>query len=288
MLNPYAKGAAFAILSALLYALKSALIKFAPQIPLEVMVFMRYFFDFIILSPFFIIYWKKLSTKNFFMHVLRGIIAVVSIRFSIYGMRNLVLVDAILLENTMSLFLPLVAWVRYREKISLNSIWILVLGFSSLFLLLKPKMEIMRLASFASIGTGFLCALQAMNIKTLSKNNHQLNILFYYTVFSGGLSLFPCLRNWDSTHIFTHWWIFALISLFGVLFQYALTRTYSLIPFHVAGSLEYSSVLFSALLGWIIWQETLDIMQICGGILLIGSGILMLWQNKREMILQNN
>ncbi len=218
---------------------------------------------------------------------MRAIFVTISIYCSVYGIRHLALVDAILLENTLPLFIPIIAWIWYGKKMATYSFLILILGFCALFFLLKPNLDILHLASFASIGTGFASAMTAVSINRLSKTEHPLAILFYYNLFAGILALGPCLYTWEGFPplSFSFWLPFVIISLFGVLFQFAITRAYSLVSPHIAGNFVYFSVLFSALFGWMIWSEKLSLLQIVGGGLLIISGLLMIRENRREEVL---
>jgi drug/metabolite transporter (DMT)-like permease len=283
-LDEWRKGLGFAILASFLYALKSAAIKFAPSAKVEFFVFFRFLLDFLLLTPFFLVHRKQLHFKQLPLHFLRAIFVTISIYCSVYGIRHLALVDAILLENTLPLFIPLIAWVWHKQKITLKSFFILLLGFSSLFFLLKPELNIVHLASLASIGAGFASAMSAMSVRTLSKTEHPIAILFYFNAFAGALALVPLAYTWEGMPSWSasFWLPFLLISVFGVLFQYAMNRAYSLISPHVVGNFVYFQVLFSAFFGWTIWHEHVNAMQVLGGILLIGSGFLMIRENKQK------
>ena len=86
---------------------------------------------------------------------------------------------------------------------------------------------------------------------------------------------------------FSFWLPFVFVSFFGVLFQYSITRAFGLILPHVAGSFAYFGVLFSAIVGWLFWQEALSLVQILGGALLIGSGLMMIRENRRRVSLES-
>ncbi|MBS0606979.1 MAG: DMT family transporter [Verrucomicrobia bacterium] len=283
------KGIAFAILAPLLYAAKSASVKLAPSIRIEVIVFLRFFFDFLILLPFFIMNFQKLKPRQPGMLLLRAFFATASIFCSVYGIRHLALVDAIILENSLPLFIPIVVWIWHKEKISAGSWTALFIGFSSLFFLLKPQLNVMHLASLASIGAGLATAVSSVSIKTLSKTESPITILFYFYLISSLITLYPCCKNWENIPAnFSFWWPFVLISVFGVLFQYAITKAYALVPAHIVGSFVYFSVLYSAILGWLIWQEKFDSMQICGAVLLIGAGLYILRSDRRIKTLKKS
>lgn len=274
-------GLVFAILAPLFYALKSAFVKFAPAANIEVFVFLRFAFDFLLLTPLFIKYRKELVPKQLSLHMTRSLLALLSIGCSVYGIRHLAFVDAILLENTLPLFIPLIVWIWHKEKLTISSGLILFLGFCSLFFLMKPKFDIFHFASLASLGAGFLSAVTAVSIKTLSKTEHPVAILFYFGLFATLVSMVPGIYYWNGVLSVEFLWPFILISVFGVFFQFAIVKAYSLIAPHIVGGFIFFGVLFSAILGWVLWQESLDSMQIFGGIILIGSGILMLRMPKK-------
>ncbi|MBS0653699.1 MAG: DMT family transporter [Verrucomicrobia bacterium] len=283
------RGIAFAILAPLLYAAKSAAVKFAPSVRIEVIVFLRFFFDFLILLPFFLMNLKKLKPKQGGMHLFRTLFATASIFCSVYGIRHLALVDAIILENMLPLFIPIVVWIWHKEKISSASWVALFIGFSSLFFILKPQLNLLHLASFASIGAAFATAISSVSIKTLSKTESPITILFYFYLISSLITLYPCCQHWENIPAApSFWWPFVLISIFGVSFQYAITKAYSLVPAHVVGSFVYFSVLYSAFLGWIIWHEKFDAMQMCGAALLVSAGLFILRSNQRSIKLKKS
>lgn len=277
------KGVLFALLAPLLYALKSVAIKSAPPIKVEQIVFFRYLLDFLILCPFFFKARQQLASKRLPLHMMRALFMVSSACCSVYGIKHLALVDALLLESTMPLFIPLVLWIWHRQGITLFSSFILSLGFISVFLLLKPKLNIVHIASFASLGTGLFSAITTVSIKTLAKTESPIAILFYFNLFAGIAALALSVYSWESLPPITPSFLAPLVmnSILGVLFQCCIVQAYSLISPHVVGSFAYFSILFSALFGWWIWQESLDVLQALGGILLVGAGILMILENRK-------
>jgi len=282
------QGIAFAILAPLLYTLRSLAIKSAPPIKTEQIVFLRFFCDFLILAPLFFKARKQLSSQRLPLYLMRAVCIVIAAWCSVYGITHLLLVDALLLENTMALFIPVVLWVWHRQKITLTSWGILFLGFSSLFFLLKPSLHILHVASFASLATGLLSAVSTVSINTLSKTESHSTMLFYFNIFSGSAALALCAYSWDGlpsmSFSMVFWLPLLLNSLCGLLFQYTIIRAYSLISPHVVGCFAYFGILFSALFGYLYWQEPLSPLKIIGGALLIGSGLLMILENKRTVL----
>jgi drug/metabolite transporter (DMT)-like permease len=282
------QGIAFAILAPLLYTLRAIAIKSAPPIKAEQVVFLRFLCDFILLAPLFYFSRKELSSERKPLYIMRAICVVFSLWCSVYGITHLLLIDALLLENTMALFIPIVLWIWHRHKISLSSWFILFLGFASLFFLLKPKLNLLHIASFASLTTGLLSAISTVSINTLSKTESPKAMLFYFNIFSGSVALAFCVFSWDGmpdiSFTLAFWLPLFMNSLCSLTFQYSIIRAYSLISPHVVGCFAYFGILFSALFGYLFWNEPVDSLQIVGGGLLILSGLLMILENKRSAL----
>lgn len=202
-----------------------------------------------------------------------------SIYCSIYGIKHLALGDAILLQYTLPLFIPLVYWIFYRKKVSVKAIYLLFMGFISLFFLLKPNMDFLHLASFASLSVGILGAITAVTLHELSKTEHTVAILFYSTLIAGAVSAIPCVIAWEQVSFSVLWIYIIPISALGLVHQYLITRAYALASPPLVGGFIYFCVLFSALFGWLIWDETLDSMKIISGIFLILCGVMMVREN---------
>ena len=141
------------------------------------------------------------------------------------------------------------------------------MGFASLFFLLKPNLDILQLASFASLSVGVLGAVMAVTLHELSKTEHTIAILFYGTLIAGSISVIPCIHSWEQVPLSVLLVYVVPISVLGLIHQYLITRAYSLASPHLVGSFVYFCVLFSALFGWWIWDETMDAMKILSGIL---------------------
>jgi drug/metabolite transporter (DMT)-like permease len=276
------KGILFAILSSLFFAVRSSIIKSTPIERAETLIFFRFCFDLLILAPFFLKYRHLLKTNRLSLYLGRSIAVALSIFCSVYGIKHLALGDAILLQYTLPLFIPLVYWIFYRKKVSTKSIYLLLLGFISLFFLLKPGLDILHFASFASLSVGVLGALMAVTVHELSKTEHTIAILFYGTLIAGLLSVIPCIYTWEPVEVWVLLVYIVPISIIGMIHQYLITRAYALAPPHLVGGFVYFCVFFGALFGWLIWGETLDAMKIGSGILLMFCGVMMARENNQK------
>jgi drug/metabolite transporter (DMT)-like permease len=65
-----------------------------------------------------------------------------------------------------------------------------------------------------------------------------------------------------------------LIGLLATVAQLLVTRAHAYAPAARIGPFMYSIVVFSALLGWLLWDERMDQWSVLGGALVTGAAIL--------------
>lgn len=281
-MNSEKKGIIFAILAPLFYSLRSLMIKISPSTSMETYILYTNLFSFFLLLPIFAKNRACLSLHRFPLHLLRSILSIPAILFSYYGIRHLALVDAILLENSMPIFI-LCFVILFRKKIvNKLAIFSIILGFSGLFFILKPQLDIWHLASFASLGSAIFGALICVILSDLSKANHFLSILFYSYLIT--LPCFALFYFINPEPIANELWVYLIVtSIFITCFRYVLIQSYRFLPPHIVGSWVYLGIFFSAVWDWVIWKTGLDLLQIVGGSIIILASLLAL---KTEKTLQ--
>ena len=63
------------------------------------------------------------------------------------------------------------------------------------------------------------------------------------------------------------------VACFGVIAQYSVTKAYAVASPSLIAPFEYTALIWSAILGYLIWGDVPDALAIGGALLIIGSGI---------------
>ena len=107
----------------------------------------------------------------------------------------------------------------------------------------------------------------------MSATEPVIRIVFYFTVLSTVFSAGPLLWAWRSPQP-AIWWLLILIGLLATIGQFFLTKGYSFAPAAQVGPFTYSNVVFAILIGWIFWEEALDLLTWVGALLTCIAGII--------------
>lgn len=257
---------------------------------LTLFVFLRFFVPFLISLIFLIPMgsvkkaFKSCTIGNQF---LRGVAAVASQYFLFYCLTRLQLFNAMMLWNTTPIFIPLVSWVLYRHSIR-KATWIsIILGLIGVICVIKPDKGIIDLFSIwgvlAGVATAFSQTLYGHNS---TKTSTDVNV--FYVFFTGsiislcGLVIMHLIVKDDFIEILKP--VFAtgikpylyvlFLSLASIGNQIFKGRAYKHARPNVLSPFFYLAVLFSGLLGWIVFDHIPDFLAILGMVLIIFSSVI--------------
>lgn len=273
----YAISGAFSNASMVLFA------KLAVDVNTETIVFFRNFICF--LSVLFLVFGKKdfLKTNRYKLHLFRAICGLSAVYCYYYAVKVLPLVNAIVLANTSSLFIPIVVFIWLSVKIPLRRCFAVILGFIGVIFILKPEVGGFNdTAGFLGLFAGLCIAVAMVGVRQLTKTERTEVIIFYFFLIATFVSFFPMILSWSP--ISPKMWIYVIgTGLFGTLFQVFLTNAYKYMPATKASSLMYISVIFGGIFEYFVYGSIPDFWQLLGIGLIILGGILALLDPKNSI-----
>ena len=276
MSNRNLHAALLIIASELMFASMGAAVKaVSVSLPPEMTVFMRNLFGVAAVLPFLlhrgVHNWR---TEVPHLHLLRALAGLSAMYCFFYALGQLALADAVMLKLTAPLFLPLVAFIWLSERPARNALWALPLGFTGVILVLGPGEEL-SWAALIGLAGGLFAAIAKTTVRRLGRSEPAARTVFYFALFATLASSIPLSWGWQTPQP-TEWGWLALIGVTGTLGQLLMTRGYALAPAARLGPFTYAVVVFSAVYGFLFWDESLDLWFVLGALLVAAAGLLTL------------
>ena len=271
------RGALLMVASALLFAAMAAMVSLAArELPNAPIVFFRHFIMLVFLLPWLVREGRgALATRDFAGHLVRGLAGVAAVACYFYAIARLRLADAVLLNQSMPLFIPLVerAWVGGRIP---GRLWgVLLLGFAGLLLILRPGFGVFQPASIVGLASAVFASIAQVGIRRLTLTEPVTRIIFYFGLVASVVALPPAVYWWTTPSART-WALLLLMGIFATAGQFTLTRAYFHAPAARVGPFLYVGPVFAGLLDWLIWGRLPDAMFVAGALLVIASATLAL------------
>jgi drug/metabolite transporter (DMT)-like permease len=266
-------GAALIVLAFLFVAIMSALGK-AAGVSTSAIVFFQNFISLLIFLPWILHHGvSDLKTKHLVLHGVRGLGGVLSQALMFIAILKMPLMNTVLLSNSAPLFIPLIAWIWLRERITASTAISLAVGFVGVLLILKPGASLLRNpAALVATAAAACSAIALVTVNRLSSTDPTDRILFYYFLIASILTapFLPFGWQWPSVRQ----WLFLLgiglcqaASQLFIIFAYRYAKPGRIAPFN------YSVVVFSGLIGWIVWHDRPDALALVGVLLVSAGGI---------------
>jgi drug/metabolite transporter (DMT)-like permease len=269
-------GGLMVLLSALMFAGVGAMVKVASSgLPTEMTVFFRNAVAMLFFLPWLFLRRtpQTLRTNCLRFHLLRAAGGLGSMYCFFYAVGRLRLTDAVVLNYTVPLFIPIIARFWLREPVSRRTLCAVAVGFIGVALILKTGLELFQPAGLVGLASGLLAAVAMTAIRRMSGSEPIVRTVFYFTAF--GTLVFSLPLTWAWQHPGGHLlWVLCAMGILAIIAQMFMTKGYSMAPAGQVGPFSYGTVVFVALLGWLLWGETLDTLTFVGAVLTCLAGII--------------
>ena len=216
------------MLSSLAFATMGAAVKIASHEATNVMVvFFRNAVGLVALLPWaFKVGRAGLATHEFPGHLVRGLAGVAAMSCFFFAIGRLRLADAVVLNQSFPLFLPLAERIWLREPF-IPGVWrSLALGFLGVLFILKPGSGLFTPVAVVGLASAVLAATAQVGIRRLTRTEPIERIVFYFALIATSVSALPLPWGWRTPSGGT---LTALIAagVLATIGQFALTRAYS-------------------------------------------------------------
>jgi len=282
------KGAFFIILAAFFFALMNLFVALSGDLPAVQKSFFRNCVA-VVIALGLVLKSKESNciTKGSLKDlILRSGFGTIGILCNFYAVDHLVLADASMLNKMAPFFAVIFSYLFLREKITLRQFLTIVVAFIGALFIVKPSMHSLSfLPAFIGLCGGIAAGAAYTMVRKLGTQNIQGPfVVLFFSAFScivtGPFLLFDY-------HPMSSSQLLALLGagLCASFAQFAVTTAYFSAPAKEISVFDYSQVLFSALLGFFIFNQIPDLFSLIGYLIIIGVAFYMFFQNRKAALL---
>lgn len=236
-------------------------------------VFFRYLFG---LVPVAVVIWYEgvsaLKTQKPFAHVLRGMMMFCALSLFFRGLRDVPLAEGIAVAFSAPLFVTAMSAPVLGEKVGLQRWAAVLVGFVGMLVMLRPGSAAFRFDSLFILASAFSFASVMLFTRRLSRTETNASMYAISTI-TAGLCTLPFLTVTWITPQGGHMWLFIALGLIGGTASYFMIIAYRNAPAAVNAPFDYTALIWSMIIGWLVWQETPDAMVLLGALIVVAAGV---------------
>jgi drug/metabolite transporter (DMT)-like permease len=284
-------GISFKIASVLVFLVMSALLKACDGIPTGELVLFRSFFGIPPVIAF--VAWQGGLRQLFITHsvvgqVWRGLVGTGSMWFGFYALAALPLPESVTLNYATPLMIVVVGALFMGETVRLYRWSAVVVGFIGVVVIAWPQLTLLQggIDNEALLGIGAalaacVCAAIAMLlVRQLVQRERSSTIVIYFLISSTIIAALTLPFGWVMP---TPLQLACLVGagICGGFAQILLTEGYRHAEMSVVAPFEYTSLIFSVLIGYVFFGDVPTWFMLTGGIIVVASGLFIIYREHR-------
>ena len=282
MLSDKSKAIGFILLSAFGFALMSTFVRLAGDLPSMQKSFFRNLVAMVVAAIALHregIGWKW-EKGNLPMLLLRATCGTLGVLCNYYAIDRLVLADANILNKMSPFFAILFSLFMLKERANVWQYLAVLAAFGGSMLIIKPGFSSDMFPALIGLLGGIFAGAAYTAVRVLSKQGEKsARIVFFFSAFS----TLVCLPYLIFDYHPMQWW--QLASLLGAgaaatLGQFGVTLAYAHAPAKEISVFDYTQVLFSALLGFFLFDQVPDGWSVLGYLVICGVSVAMVFYNR--------
>lgn len=282
------KGVKYMLIASLLFAFMGAAAKqLSDSMSSVEVVFFRNVFGVVLIG--IAIYRKPLVQVGgkFWLLIFRGVAGFIALLFFFYNIAEISLGEAMTFSRTSTIFTAIFAYFLIKEKLGFKGWLGVLIGFIGILFITKFDGASLDKTDYLGVLCGVGAALAYTSIRELRNYyDSRAIVLSFMTVGTVGplilLGIGEFYTNPSLDYLFApfvmpqgkDWLYIALLGLFATYAQIFMTKAYSCAKAGIIGTISYSNIAFSIILGMFLGDAFPDIWISFGILLIVISGLL--------------
>lgn len=288
MEDQVSKGIKYMLFASLLFAFMGAAAKelSSSMSSVEVVFFRNVFGVFFILISIYNSPLKQIGGK-FWLLTFRGVAGFVALLFFFYNISKIPLGEAMTFSKTSTIFTAILAYVFLKEKLNFKGWFGVFIGFIGIVFITEFDGSSLEKTDYLGILSGVGAALAYTSVRELRNYyDSRAIVLSFMTIGTiaplilmiiGSFYTNPHLDFMLGTFSMPNnsdWFYIILLGIFSTYAQIYMTKAYSYAKAGIIGTISYSNIAFSIILGFFLGDSFPSSLIIFGILLIIFSGLL--------------
>jgi len=215
-------------------------------------------------------------------HVMRSVSQAVSQTFLIIAFSMMPLASAIAINFSAPLFTALVSILLLKEQVGFARWFALIVGFLGVLIVTHPSAETIQLGALFALVNAMIygsvtAAVRGMTATETAETLLMYQLLLITAFFSLLLPFGVAVPTWADAGLML------LNGLTNAVGQYWWTRALHLAPASAVTPFFYLSLVWAAVLGFVVWGDVPSAALLAGSAVVVGSGLFLVWRESARV-----
>ncbi len=217
--------------------------------------------------------WSGLRTQRPLQHVARNLVHYAA-QYGWFAALTLIpLTQVVAIEFTMPIWAAVLAVAFLGERLNIWKLLAIALGVLGVGLIVRPASTGLSAGQAIALAAAVGFAVSVIMVKSLTRSDSVLCIIFWMLVVQSLLGLLPAALVWRWPTATTWGWVLA-VAFCGTFSHYCMARAMRHAEATVVVPMDFVRVPLTALAGWLVYAEGVDLLTMLGVVLILSGNLL--------------
>jgi drug/metabolite transporter (DMT)-like permease len=217
------------------------------------------------------------------MHIGRNLAHYAAQAAWLYALTLIPLAVLISIEFTTPIWTAVLAVAFLGERLNRARLASVILGLIGVIVIVRPGLASVNAGELIVLGAAVGFGVSMVMVKAMTRTESVVRIIFWMLVIQSVLGLAPALYEWRNPPLELWPWIF-VIGFTGMSSHFCLARALTYADATLISPMDFLRVPLSALLGWLVYSEQIDMLTAAGAALILLGNLLNLQRRKRALV----
>lgn len=216
---------------------------------------------------------KAVATKRLPQHLARNGVHYFAQLGWFYALTLIGIGQVVAIEFTMPIWTALLAATFLSERMTIWKIAAIVLGIVGVVMIVRPATGEINPGQMIALGAAMGFGISMALVKSLSRTESALSILFWMIVVQSVAGVVPTLFVWTWPSAYVWAWM-GVIAVCGTFSHYCLASAMRYADATIVVPMDFLRVPLTATAGWMLYSERLDTWTVLGAALILFGNLL--------------
>jgi drug/metabolite transporter (DMT)-like permease len=210
-------------------------------------------------------------TDRIWLHIARNFVHYLAQYGWLLAILLIPLAQVVSIEFTMPIWTAILAVTFLGERMDIWKNVAVVLGLVGVLIIVRPGVGEVSVGQMVALATAVGFGISITMVKSLTRTESALAVLFWMVIIQSAIGFLPAIAVWRWPSAVTWGWV-VLIAFCGTFSHYCMTRALHFADATLVVPMDFLRVPLSAVVGWLVYTERIDLLTAAGaGLILVGN-----------------
>ncbi len=216
--------------------------------------------------------WRAMRTPRLGVNVGRNLVHFVAQYAWFVALALIPLTQLVAIEFTMPIWTALLAVTLLGERLNAAKLVAVALGLVGVAMIVRPEGSGLNPGQLIALAAAVGFAVSVTLTKSLTRSDSALQIIFWMLVVQSVVGLLPAIAVWRTPDAVQWGWIL-VVAFAGTFSHYCMARAMQHADATVVVPMDFLRVPLTALVGWAVYAEVVDLWTVLGAALILGGNL---------------